>query len=74
MHVQGRAEGTQPLPRVPSLDEGPSEAQASKPHVGLIRDVQDLNDDQLWEVLEALQTKMAQREGLCPNWGHPRGI
>ena len=32
------------------------------PQAELSMDVQDLDDDQLLEALEALQTKMAQRE------------
>ena len=53
--------GIQPFPSMSSLDEGPSEAQASMPQLKLTKDVWDLSDDQLWEVLEALQT--AQRKG-----------
>ena len=48
---------------MPSLDEGPQ--------TELTRDVEDLNDDQLWEVLEALQMEMARREGLAPPHGLP---
>ena len=59
MHVQGRVMGIQPLPNMPSLDKGLSEAQAFMLHVELSRDVWDLNENQLQEVLEALQTKMA---------------
>ena len=57
--MQVKGEGIHPLPRVSSLDEGPSEAQASMPWVELGRDIQDLDDDQLQEVLEALQTETA---------------
>ena len=59
--------GIFPLSSMPSLDEGQSEAQAE-----LTREVWDLNDDQMWEVLEALQTKMAQR-GACSPTGSPQG-
>ena len=58
-HVQGRAVGTQPLPSMPSLEKGLSEAQASMLQVEITRDVQDLDDNQLWEILEALKTEMA---------------
>ena len=46
------------------------------PKVELTRDVWNLNDDQLWEVLVALQTKIAQKEGAAPLlgllWVNPR--
>ena len=44
---------------MPSLDEGPQ--------MELMRDVQDLNDNQLWEVLEAPKIEMARREGGTPH-------
>ena len=44
-----------PLPSKPSLD--------NRAQMELTRDVQDLDDDQLWEVLEALQMETARREG-----------
>ena len=72
--MQGRGVSVQPLPSVPSPDEEPSEAQASIPQVELTRDIWDLNNDQLWEVLETLQTKVAQREGQHPYWHHPGEI
>ena len=62
IHVQGRGVGTWPLPRMPNLDKGLSEAQVPMPLEELSRDVWDLDNDQLWEVLEALQTEMAWRE------------
>ena len=37
------------------------------------RDVWDLDDDQLWEALDALQTEMAWREGVAPPLGSPCG-
>ena len=55
-----------PRLRMPSLDEGPSEAQASLPQPELTMDAKDLDDNQLWEVLEDLKTKTAQREGAVP--------
>ena len=42
------------------------EVQASMPQVELTGDVWDLNNDQLQEALEALQIKMALREGEAP--------
>ena len=69
MHVQGRGEGIC-HPRVSSLDEGLSESQAFMFQEELIRGVQDLDNNQLWGVLEALQTKMGQREGLCSYWNY----
>ena len=59
MHVQGSGVGTLSLMSMPSLDEGPLEAQTSIPCVELTMIVWDLDDDQLWEVLEALQTETA---------------
>ena len=50
-----------------------SEAQASTPCAELTRDAQDLNDDQLWEALQALQTETAQKEGTAPLLGSPWG-
>ena len=44
----------QPLPSASSLEEGLLEAQMSTSQMELTRDVWDLNDDQLWEVLQAL--------------------
>ena len=49
---------TWPLPSKPNVDDGPQ--------TELTRDIQDLDDDQLWEVLEALQTETARREGTAP--------
>ena len=70
--------GIQPLPSMPSRDEGLSEAQALMPQVELTRDVWDLNNDQLWEALEVLLIKMAWREGqlLGSPWGNlgPLGV
>ena len=66
MHMQGRGMGIQPLPSAPSPDEEPLETQASMPQVELTRDVQDLNNDQLQEVLEALQIEMAWRQETAP--------
>ena len=51
---------------MPSLDD--------RPMMKLARDVWDLNDDQLWEVLEALQMKMARREEMAPPHWLPQGI
>ena len=59
---------------MPSPDKGPSEAQASMSQAELTRDVWDLDNDQLQEVLGALQTKMALREGMHAYWGHFREI
>ena len=39
----------------------------------LAKDVWDLDDDQMFEMLEALQTKMAQREGVTPQGGLSQG-
>ena len=44
------------------------------PWVELTRDVWDLDDDQLLEVLEALQTTMAQRMSVASLLGHPGEI
>ena len=38
------------------------------PQVELTRNVSDLDDDQFWEVLEALQTKTAQMVRWHPMW------
>ena len=73
-HIKGRDLGVQPLANVPSLEEGLSEAQMSMSQMELIRDVWYLDDEQLWEVLEALQTKMAQRDGSHLKWDHLREI
>ena len=58
------------------LDKGPLEAQASTPQVELTRYVQDLSDNQLWEVLETLQTETVWRERavtlLVSPWGNLR--
>ena len=51
-----------------------AETQASTPQAELTMHVWDLNKNQLWEVLEALQPKTAQREGTAPYWGCPREI
>ena len=59
---------TQPLPSKPNLHDWPQ--------TELTRDVQDLVDGQLWEVLEALQIETARREGVIPTWvalGKPEG-
>ena len=48
---------TQPLPSEPNPDDGP--------HMELTRDVWDLDDDQLWEMLEALQMETARRKGAA---------
>ena len=66
--------GIQPLPSRPSLDEGPSEAQTSMPQMELTRDVWDPNDDQMQEVLEALQIKMTQEKGVASLLGLPQII
>ena len=34
----------------------------------------DLDDDQLWEVLEAVQLRTARRVGLQTHMGHPRAV
>ena len=51
---------------MPSLADGPQ--------MELTRDVCNLDDDQLWEALEAFQMEMARREGEAPLQGHPRAI
>ena len=71
--MQGRGLGIWPLLSIPSLDEGPLEAKASIPQVELTRDVLEFNDDQLWEALEALQTKTAQRGRAATPLGLPQG-
>ena len=38
----------------------------------LTRDIWEPNNDQLWEVLEAIQFETARREGHHPCMGHPR--
>ena len=70
--MQGRRVGIWPFPSMPNLDKGPLEAQTSMPQAELTRDVWDLDDDQLWEALEALQVKVSRGRGLHPYWGHPR--
>ena len=72
-HVEGKGEGIWPLPRLPSLDKVPLEDQASTPQVELARDVQDLNDEQLQQTLEALQAGTAQKEGAVTLLGSPQG-
>ena len=57
--------GAQPLPSKPQLDDGPRQE--------VTRDVWDLDDDQLWEVLEALQMKTARREGVASPYRLPQG-
>ena len=73
-NVQGWRVGIWPLSNLPSQDKGPSEAQASMPQAELTRDVKDLGEDQLQEVLEVLQTEMAQRDGAASPLGLPWGI
>ena len=72
-HVQGGGVGTQPLPSMPSLDKGLLEAQTPMSQEELTRDVQDLDDDELWELLEALQTETTRREGTGSPLGSPQG-
>ena len=55
-----------PLPTMPSQDNGPQ--------MELTRDVWNLDDDQLWEVLEALQMEIARKEGWHPHTGHLKEI
>ena len=55
-HVHSRGLAIWPVPGMPSLEKGPSGAQASTTQAELTRDVWDLDDDQLWGALEALQT------------------
>ena len=57
---------TQPLPSEPHLDNGPQ--------TELTRDLWDLDDDQLWEVLEAVQLEAARREGAAPPHGSSQGL
>ena len=71
--MQSRGVSIWPLSSVPSPDKEPLEAQAPVPQAKLTRDVWDLDNDQLWEVLETLQTKLAQREGAAPLMGSPLG-
>ena len=54
---------TQPLSSVPNLDNGP--------WMELTRDVWDLDNDQLWEMLEALQMETARGRRWHPHMGHP---
>ena len=58
--VQGEGVDTQPLSSKPHLDNGPQ--------VELItRDLQDLDNDQLQEVLEAVQFETARQEWAMPH-------
>ena len=50
-------------PSEPHLDNGPQ--------MELTRDLWNLDDDQLWEVLEAGQLKAARKEGAATHMGHP---
>ena len=61
----------QPLPSVPDLWEGLSEANVSMSHMELLREAQDLDDYQLHEMLWALQTKITQRGGIIPSGAAP---
>ena len=65
--MQSRGVGICSLSSMPSPEKGLAETQASIPQAELTRDVWDLNNEQLWKVLEALQTKLLSK----PNW--PRG-
>ena len=57
VHCEGI--GTQPLPSGPHLDNRPQTDLAT-------RDLWDLDDDQLWEVLEAVHLETARWEGAIP--------
>ena len=59
--VQGRG-GYLTCPQWAHLDKGTC--------LELTRDVQDLDDDQLWEMLEALQMETARRKGAAHPHGH----
>ena len=72
-HVQIRGVGIWPLPSMPSQDKRLSEAQASMPQVELTWDVWDLNDNQLQEAVEALQTKTDWSEGAASQLASPQG-
>ena len=65
--VQGEGVDTQSLPCEPQLDDGPWMKLTT-------RDLGDLDDDQLLEVLEAVQLKTARRVGATPHTGHPRAV
>ena len=67
-HMQGRGVGIQPLP---SPEEGLSKVQTSMSQAQPTRDVWDLDNDQLQQVLKALQIKMAKRERVAPLLGSP---
>ena len=41
---------------------------------GTYQECPDLYDDQLWEVLEAVQMEVARLEGVAPHTGYPREI
>ena len=61
--AQGGTVETGPLPSKPHLDNGPQ--------TELTRDLLDLDYDQLWELLEAVQLEAARREGPHPIWVTP---
>ena len=63
--VQVRRLNTQPLPNKPNPDDGPQ--------MDLTRDVQDLDNDQLRKMLEALQMETVRSEGFH-HMGHPKAI
>ena len=69
-YTKGRAAGMQPLSNMPSSEEGLSEAQVSMSQTEPMREVWDLDVDQLHEVLGALQTGMIQRMKVTLWWGH----
>ena len=56
-YIQGEGVGTQPLPNMPGSEKGLSGALVYMSETELIREVQDLDDDQLYEALGPLQTK-----------------
>ena len=64
--VQGEGMDAWPLPSEFHLDNGPQMDLAT-------RDLWDLDDDQLWEVLEVIQLETARREGAASPHGSPRG-
>ena len=63
--AQGGEVETQALPSEPSLDDGSQRE--------LIQDIGDLDNDQLWEVLEALHMEIARREGAASQHRLPLG-
>ena len=63
--VKGKGVDARPLPSESHLDNGSQRE--------LTKDLCDLDDDQLWEALEAAQLK-PDREGTAPHMGLPQAV